>query len=189
MKQSIVLGLALAAFSYGWLLLEKAFGLHGPRLPLYVYFVFISLVPMLLIWQWGMRRIRLGLQESPTFVRLFQSGLVAVGVWAAGTALGQWLFHTTVSPRFLEEAAARAVRAGLDASTAASTYSLGSYVLQNVASTLSQGVVLAAGFAYFGSRRAEAHRKTTEAVRGMMNSTGKAGSAPAKGGPKSGKRA
>jgi len=189
MKQSVVLGLALGAFSYGWLLLEKAFGLHGPRLPLYVYFVLISVVPTLLLWQWGMRRIRLNLPEAPSFVRLFQSGLVAVGVWALATALGQWLFHTAVSPRFLEEAAARAVSAGLDASTAASTYSLGSYVLQNVASTLSQGVVLAAGFAYFGSRRAEAHRKTTEAVRGMMSGSGKAGSAAAKGGPKSGKRA
>lgn len=189
MKQSVVLGLALGAFSYGWLLLEKALGLHGPRLPLYVYFVLLSVVPTLLIWQWGMRRIRLGLTEAPSFVQLFQSGLVAVGVWALATALGQWLFHTAVSPRFLAEAAARAVSAGLNTEAAASTYRLGSYVLQNVASTLSQGVVLAAGFAYFGSRSAEAHRKTSQAVRGMMNGSGKAGSAAAKGGPESGKRA
>jgi hypothetical protein len=174
MKQSVVLGLALGAFGYAWLLLEKALGLHGPRLALYPYFILISLVPTLLLWQWGMRRVRLALKTDVSFARLFQSGLVAVGVWALLTAAGQGVFHTWVSPRFLEEALARAVASGVDPAQAASTYGLKSYIIQNLAGTLSQGVVLAAGFAYFGSRAAAAHRKAEAAVKGMMQSAQKA---------------
>jgi hypothetical protein len=69
----------------------------------------------------------------------------------------------------------------MDPAQAASTYGLKSYIIQNLAGTLSQGVVLAAGFAYFGSRAAAAHRKAETAIQGMMQS--------AKSSAKPGKRA
>lgn len=170
MKHAVILGSALGAFSYGWLLLEKALGLHDVRLALYPYFLLIALVPTLILWQWGMRRIRLHLTGEITFLRLFQSGLWAVGVWALGAAAGQAIFLNVISPSFLEQAAARAVQSGMSLESVAAAYQFRSYVFQNVLATLSQGVVLAAGFAYFGSRRAEEMRQAAKAVASLKAS-------------------
>lgn len=138
----------------GWMALEKAIGLHGPRIAEHAIYTNLVMIPAILIFVFALinkRQVDYG--GSMTYLQGLKSGLVITFLYAPLSLLVVYLSVVVISPEFFPNVTAYVIKEKqMTAEAAAAYFNLNSYLISAFLGSLIMGALTSAVVAIFVRR-------------------------------------
>ncbi|MGM0524687.1 MAG: DUF4199 domain-containing protein [Pseudomonadota bacterium] len=150
-KWGVIFSLALL----GWMLLERATGLHAENIKYHTIFSNFFAVIAVIIYVFALRDKRASLPEQKmTWLQGFISGFKIAIVVAILSPLVQLLTHHVISPDFFQNMREYSIASEMMSETRAEKYfNLNAYMFQAVAGAIGMGAITSAVVAFFLRRK------------------------------------
>lgn len=140
-KWAVLLSMATIAFSY----LAKYLGYYDAKIAYYQVFSFLIAPLWLVIYYLAIREKKIEFFNSKMdWKRGFVSGIIIAAIATFLAPFGEWYTYEVIAPTYFTDAANFSVENGkMDREQAQTYFSLSSFIMQSIFSTLSGGVVIA----------------------------------------------
>jgi hypothetical protein len=156
-KWAVILSLATLAFAY----VTKHLGYYDEKLVYYQAFALLLAPVWCVVYFLGIREKKIEFFEGKMdWKRGFVSGIFMAGIAAFLAPFGEWYTYEVIAPEYFPNAIAMMTENGKMSEDQASTYfSLNSYIMQSIFTTLSGGVVIAAVVAFILKSNSKPHEE------------------------------
>ncbi len=140
-RWGIVFSIAIVA----WTALERVLGLHDVHLEQHATYTWLFAIVAISIYLAALYQRRNALEQVMSWKDGFKSGMVLTMVVVLLSPLTQWVIHTLISPTYLENLRAYVVMHNLATPEQAQAhYTLRSYIMMSILSTLAMGTLTSA---------------------------------------------
>lgn len=156
-KWAVVLSLSTIGFAY----LAKYMGYFDEKLAYYQAFALLLAPIWCVIYYLGIREKQVDFfQNKMDWKRGFISGIFIAGIAAFLAPFGEWYTYEVIAPEYFSKAISMMVEKEKMSEDEATTYfSLNSYIMQSIFTTLSGGVVIAAMVAFILKSKSKPHEE------------------------------
>jgi hypothetical protein len=156
-KWAVILSLSTLVFAY----VADYFGFFTEKIAYYQAFALLLVPVWCIVYYLGIREKKIEFFKGQMdWKRGFVSGIFMAGIAAFLAPFGEWYTYEVIAPEYFSNAIALMVDAGKMTDEQASTYfSLNSYIMQSIFTTLSGGVVIAALVALILKSNIKPHEK------------------------------
>ncbi|MFN3755512.1 MAG: DUF4199 domain-containing protein [Flavobacterium sp.] len=156
-KWAVLLSMATIAFSY----LAKYLGYYDAKIAYYQVFSLLIAPLWLVIYFLAIREKKIEFFNSKMdWKRGFVSGIIIAAIAAFLAPFGEWYTYEVIAPNYFSDAANLVTDSGKMTQEQAKTYfSLNSFIMQSIFSTLSGGVVIAAIVAFILKTKTNVNEK------------------------------
>lgn len=146
-KTEIKWAFLFSIMSLGWMVLEKASGLHGKYIDYHLYLTNLFAIPAILMMVLALKEkkaLRYGGHMS--YSQGLKSGVILSLIIAALSPLTQWITSYIITPEYFPNVIKRSVELGYFATTAEAEaqFNYANYALQGAISALVMGIVTTA---------------------------------------------
>lgn len=142
----------------GWMVLERAAGLHDKYISRHAIFTNFIAIPAILLYVLALREKRQrDYGGSITYRQAFMSGLIVTLIITVFSPATQYITSTWITPHFFDNMISYAVREGKSTQPEAEAYfNLKSYIQQGLIGAPVMGLITTAIVAFFVSRKKKA---------------------------------
>jgi hypothetical protein len=146
-KTEIKWAILFSIMSLGWMVLEKASGLHGKYIDYHLYLTNLFAIPAIIMMVLALKEKKtLSYGGDMSYSQGLRSGVILSVFIAALSPLTQWITTYIITPEYFPNVIKRSVELGYFATTAEAEaqFNFSNYVLQGLMGSLIMGVVTSA---------------------------------------------